>query len=44
MSKLQTATVTVYGETNLESLSTRNQLEMVGDVDKSLVGLIVGFD
>ena len=29
---------------NLESLSARNQLERVGDVDKSLVSLIVGFD
>ena len=30
-------------EMNLESLSARNQLELVGEV-KSLVSLIVGFD
>ena len=35
LSKLQSATI--YGEMNLESLSARNRLETVGDVDKSLV-------
>ena len=39
LSKLQQFVVV-----EIENLSARNQLESVGDVDKSSVSLIVGFD